>query len=238
MHKILIACFAFTAFIASHTTAAYAADAVEVKQEGVYVNISTIETEAVQCDILASNLYFEAEDSDSAKVQGTINAKIAQALAAVKLIPRLAMSTEQYSVYQADVPQKSKETKKVWRGSQGLSIKGSDTEALLKLTGELQSMGFLTSGLSYSLSSQKADEARDAMLDKAIDKLNKKAEQIAVKFGKSKVEFTSISIDPSNPPQALMTPVFKTDTLSAAPRAEPGFVDVTLTVFGSAVLKK
>jgi predicted secreted protein len=233
MHKILIACFAFTAFIASH---AVAADAVEVKQEDVYVNISTTETEAVQCDILTSNLYFEAEDSDSAKVQGAINAKIAQALAAVKLIPRLAMSTEQYSVYQADVPQKSKETKKVWRGSQGLSIKGSDTEALLKLTGELQGMGFLTSGLSYSLSSQKADETRDAMLDKAIDKLNKKAEQIAAKFGKSKVEFTSISID--NPPQALMTPVFKTSAFSAAPRAEPGFVDVTLTVFGSAVLKK
>ncbi|XVN43110.1 MAG: SIMPL domain-containing protein [Candidatus Rickettsia vulgarisii] len=114
--------------------------------------------------------------------------------------PDITVSTEQYYVYQYNENQnidskKDEEKKKMWRGTQVLSLKSKSSEALLTLTGELQNEGLLIQSLNYTLSNDKRDIMRDSMIEAAIAKL-KRATRVAKALGKEHSGFTMINIDP------------------------------------------
>src|SRR5690606_30877633 len=119
-----------------------------------------------------------------------------------------------------------------------------DSAALLKLTGDIQKMGFLMNGLNYTLSVEKTEEVRDELMVKALDKLKAKADKVTKALGKSGYELTDVNVDGGGP----IAPMYKAmamrsdmagsaERARAPPVAEPGETDVTLTVSARALLK-
>lgn len=77
-----------------------------------------------------------------------------------KEVEDITVSTEQYYVYQYNQDQnidnkKDEVKKKIWRGTQVLSLKSKSSEALLTLIGKLQNEGLLIQSLNYTLSNEK-----------------------------------------------------------------------------------
>ena len=98
------------------------------------------------------------------------------------------------------------------------------------------------SGLNYTLSPEKAEEVRDDLMVKALEKLKTKAALIAKTLGKSGYDLTDVNIDGSSPVMpmykaARMEMAMSADAGMAAPVAEAGETDVSLSVSARVLLK-
>jgi predicted secreted protein len=160
------------------------------------------------------------------------------------------VSTGAYSVYKYDNPvvinSKTGETKSepVWKGSQTLDIESKDATKLLDVVGKIQGMGFAMNNLAYTLSPEAVDKVRDELLVEALKKLSAKAKVVAQTLGKDKVDLIDVNVDTGGP----VVPMYKTmmargemamDAAApmAAPVAEAGETDVSLTVSARALIK-
>lgn len=123
-------------------------------QNDSYLNISVTEQMDVKEDLLISSMRIEKEGVDLKYIQDEINLMMA------KEVEDITVSTEQYYVYQYNQDQnidnkKDEVKKKIWRGTQVLSLKSKSSEALLTLIGKLQNEGLLIQSLNYTLSNEK-----------------------------------------------------------------------------------
>lgn len=221
--------------------AANADDGLHLPPEGhTLVNLSASERVTLPQDTLMASLRVEAKSADTAKIQNDINTAMEKAIAEAKKVKDVKVSTGSYHVYEQHVDQRTK----IWHGQQTIQLESKDSAALLKLTGEIQKAGFLMNGLNYTLSVDKAEEVRDELMVKALEKLQNKAGVIAKALGKSGYELTDVNVDGSMP----VAPMYKAmamradmaggaEMAMAAPVAEPGETDVSLTVSARALLK-
>ncbi|WP_342279077.1 SIMPL domain-containing protein [Candidatus Tisiphia endosymbiont of Myopa tessellatipennis] len=120
---------------------------------------------------------------------------MSKAVKMAKEVEDITVSTEQYYVYQYNQDQnidnkKDKVKKKMWRGTQVLSLKSKSSEALLTLIGKLQNEGLLIQSLNYTLSNEKREVIRDSMIEAAIAKLKQRAIRVAKALGKEYDGFT------------------------------------------------
>ena len=227
---LLIASFPFSVF------------ADDDKKDGTYLNISATESREVDEDLLIANLRFESEGQDARDVQSKINSIMKKALGKVKELSDIKVSTERYSVYKYHPRTKKGEvTKTVWRGSQSMLIKGIDAEKILKLTGELQNMGLVITGLNYVVSPEKREEVRDSLMEIALEKLIKKSRRVAKAIGRDDIEIVNINIDA----QSQISPMRQNRMMTAsskgreyaAPIAAPGQSQIDMTVFATVLIK-
>ncbi len=215
---------------------------LDIPQGATLVNLSATERNEVEQDLLIATLRFEAEDPDPKVVQDKINSMMKKAVDAAKKVKSIKVSTQQYSVYEFDRTRgKSTRRDMAWRGQQGLQIKGKVADELLKLSGELQKMGLAMNDLSYTISPELLENTRNAMLEAAIAKLKTKAERTAKALSKTKSEFLQINVDsggnysPMRHNRSAGTNMLKMEM--AAPVAEPGESQITLTVSAQALLR-
>lgn len=209
------------------------------------LNISATERTDVQQDLLIASLRYEKEGNDAKAIQNEINAVMKKAIEAAKGVTTVEVATEQYYVYPYDpdpaMTEKTGDSKPIWRGAQGIELRGKNPDDLLKLAGQLQEMGLLMNNLSYTLSPDKADEVKDSLMESALAKVKTRAERAAKALNKSSTELVEISVDSNVPefprPMMMMKSGMESMDSMAAPSAEPGQSEITLTVSARALLK-
>lgn len=224
------------------TAAPAGAQEIHLLPEGqTLLALSVTERMNVPQDTLHASLRIEAEDKNAKALQNRINEAMDKAVKAAKSVRSVKTSTGYYSVYQYN-QDNSGRSNTVWRGSQTIDLESTDAEALLTLAGDIQEMGFAMNNLSYQLSTEKADEARDSMMEAAISRARAKAERAAKALGKGDVDIAMVNVDANvNYPQPVMMMKARgmaADAMEmAAPTAEAGESEVTLTVTVHAVAK-
>jgi len=213
------------------------------------LNIAATERAQVPQDLLIASLRIEKEDADAKIVQKAINDAMTAAMASAKAVPSVKASTGQYYVYQYDpnpIPvherKAGEKSQATWRGSQTIELQSTAADDLLNLAGALQEAGLVMNGLTYSLSPEKADEAKDQMMEAALAKVKTRAERAAAAMSKTKTELIEVSVDAADMPmpQPMMMRAMAMDGAmekSATPVAEPGDTEITLTVTARALLK-
>lgn len=205
------------------------------------VTLTVTERIRVGQDTLSADLRIEADDRDAAAVQNRINQAMTEALALTRGVNAVDVSTGYYGVYQYNRNPSGNRADEVWRGSQSLNLRGQDAAALLQLAGRLQALGFVMNQLSYSLSTERADEVRDSLMEAALGRARQKAERAAAALGKTSVDLATVDIDTQSdgysPPIMMRAMAADASMEMAAPSAEPGETEVTLTVRVQAVVK-
>ena len=215
---------------------------IQLLPEGqTLISLSVTEKVIVEQDTLTAVLRVERENKDAQVLQREINAAMERALEVSEASEALQVSTGYYSVYQYNnAPQGGRENK-YWRGAQSISIEGVDAQSVLELAGKIQEMGFVMNNLSYSLSTKRADEVRDSLMESAIARAQENAERAARAMGKSNVDIATLSIDDamgySQPTMMVRAMAMDSVAEKANPVAEAGESEVSLTVRVQAVAK-
>lgn len=219
------------------------------------LHISATERAQVPQDLLTASLRIEKEGADAKAVQAEINSVMAKAVETSKAVSTVKVSTGHYYVYQYDPnpqpprPVEDKDGKAAekpvmkWRGSQSLQLQSTKADDLLKLAGSLQDSGLVMENLGYSLSPEKADEAKDNLMEAALAKVKAKAERAGKAMGKSRTDLVEINVDSSD--SFVHAPVMMRAMAmdgaamekASAPTAAPGESEITLTVSAKALLK-
>ncbi|GAB4164689.1 MAG: hypothetical protein Tsb006_4280 [Rickettsiaceae bacterium] len=211
--------------------------------KGTLLNLSVSEFTEVKEDLLIANLRFETDGPNQKVVQNKINSIMKKAINEAKKFNKLAFSTEQYSVYKYYQPKKQGEkVEPVWHGSQSIVISGSASDDILKLTGMLQDMGLAVNSLGYSVSAEKREEVRDSLMEKAVEKLMKKAGRVAKALGKTDIKVVNINIDsdtyrPFPAVQFSMRASAMDKTEAVTPVASPGQSQVSMAVSATILIK-
>ncbi|MCH2546530.1 MAG: SIMPL domain-containing protein [Alphaproteobacteria bacterium] len=222
-------------------TPAYAQDIQLLPEGQTLVTLSVTERMQVPQDTLHASLRIEETNKNPKALQDTINKATEKAVKAAKEVKDVKTSTGYYSVYQYNNSNSSRENMK-WRGSQTINLESKNTEALLELAGEIQDMGFAMNNLNYTLSTEKADEVRDSMMEAALVRAREKANRAAKALNKSDVDIAMVNVDASTnfaqPMRVMRSNMMASDAMEmAAPTAEAGESEVTLTVTVNAVAK-
>ncbi len=215
--------------------------AVELKQDdSTTTTFSITETTAVESDTLTASLRVEKEDKNQVTAQKSVNEAMNAALEEAKKFPDVEAFTQQYYVYQFD-QESNKQKVKMWRAGQGISLVSTKPDSLLRLTERLQESGLLMDGLTYSLSLEKAETTREALLEKGIAKLKDKAERVATLINRKFDHFTLIYINTDNTPPTNSNPapvmLKGAEANNDTPVAKSGNTDVSITIYGSATLQ-
>jgi len=216
---------------------------LDIPQGATLVNLSATERADVDQDLLVATLRYEAQKKQPRPLQNEINTVMAKALAAARQVASVKTATQAYQVYQYDLNQGKRHLPPdtVWRGQQGLVLKGKQADDLLELVAGLQELGFSMSDLSYTVSPELLEEKRESLLEAALIKLRAKAERTALTIGKRKTDFLQIDVDMGDrqpPPMLRSMAMAEAAPVAemAAPVAAPGQSEITLTVTATALL--
>jgi len=220
--------------------AAALAQNINLLPEGqTLVTLSVTERVKVPQDLLLATLRIESDDRNAQALQNRINTSMGQALEIARAVADIKVSTGHYSVYQFNNQPQGGRANNIWRGSQSLNLESKDAQKLLDLAGQLQDMGFVISQLTYQLSTERADEVRDNLLESAIQRATDKVTRAGQAMGKSDIDIAVLDIDSSlnydNP--VMMFSARAEMAERAAPVAEAGESEVTLTVRVQAVAR-
>ena len=203
------------------------------------VTLSVTERVKVPQDLLLATLRIESDDRNAQELQNRINTSMGQALEIARAVDDIKVSTGHYSVYQYNDQPQGGRADNIWRGSQSVTLESKDPQKLLDLAGELQDLGFVMNQLSYQLSTERADEVRDGLLESAIQRATEKVTRASLAMGKSDIDIAVLDIDSSlNYENPVMMFSARADMAEkAAPVAEAGESEVTLTVRVQAVAR-
>lgn len=218
---------------------------LDIPPGATLVNLAATERSEVDQDLLVATLRYEAQHKNPRTVQAEINGVMEKALSAARQVASVKTSTLGYQVYEHDLNRGKKHLPPdiVWRGQQGIRLKGKQADDLLELAGALQDLGLSMRGLDYTVSPELMEERREALLEAALIKLRSKAERTAKTIGKSNIDFLQIDVDMGGrPPPAPMRTLSMAESAPAAamaaPVAAPGQSQITLTVSANVLLKE
>jgi predicted secreted protein len=204
------------------------------------IHISATESLDVTQDLLIADMRYQIKDPSPSNVQDQINKTMAKALEIAKKYSSVKAQTGHYSVNQTTVA-RTKET--TWQGSQGLQVKSTDNEALLKLVGDLQKIGLITNGLTYTVSPERAADIQDNMMEAALKKLQTRAMRAAKALGKNDADLIEVNVQGGYIPQPA--PMYRGARMEmaamsadmAAPVASAGETTLSITVSAKALIK-
>lgn len=214
------------------------------------INLAVTEHKKLTQDTLSAQLQIQQEGPAPVAIQDQINKAMANALVLAKTYPTVKATTGGYYVYAFDETPvtdvqtgKPVNTVKKWRGNQSIQLESTDATKLLELTGKIQSMGFTASGLDYSLSQEKSDSVLDELMTKALKAIGEKAKLAASALGKGSYDIIDVSVDGASPqPQPIYAKAAMMRSEAAiadvaAPQAQAGETDVTMTINARVMLK-
>lgn len=224
------------------STGAAAQSSLPLPEGQTLITLTVTERARVGQDTLTADLRIEVDDRDPAVVQSRVNAAMAEALELANGRDEVSVSTGYYGVYQYNRNPTGNRADEVWRGSQNITLESLDSAQVLALAGELQAKGFLMNQLSYSLSTERADEVRDSLMEAALTRAQEKAERAGRALGKPEVELATVEIDAQlggYAPPIMMRAMADTGSSMemASPTADAGETEVTLTVRVQAVAR-
>lgn len=253
MRKTIFTTFALMTMAAPAYAQNGPKSALDLPPGQTLVNLSATERVEVQQDLLVANLQYQAENRNARALQDEINTLMKQAVEKAKSYKDVKISTQQYYVYMYEPPvpvpmqgqpqPPRKKPEKTWRGSQGLQLESKSAEDLLELAGILQDMGLTMQGLNYTISQDLLEDTQDSLLENALTKLKAKAERTAKALGKSQADLIEVNVDSGGfypPPMPMMKTMARADMAMesmAAPVAEAGSSDISLSVSARALLK-
>lgn len=221
--------------------AASQAQDINLLPEGqTLITLSVTERVKVEQDTLIATLRIERENRSSETLQREINSAMADALEESDDVSGVKVSTGYYSVYQYTNEPQGGRVETLWRGSQSITLEGMESQKILDMAGKIQEMGFVMNQLSYTLSTEKADEVRDGLMESAIKRAQANAERIASALGKSDVDIATLDVDTSlgySQPMLARGMVAMDAMEKTSPVAEAGESEVSLTVRVQAVAK-
>lgn len=204
------------------------------------ITLSVTERVSVEQDTLIATLRIERQNRNAQTLQREINAAMEEALNESEAVTNVKVSTGYYSVYQTNTAPQGGRPDQVWQGSQSITLEGKDAQSLLELAGEIQGMGFVMNNLSYTLSTERADEVRDGLMESAISRARANAERAAAAMGKTEVDIATLDIDAAlgySQPVMMARGMAMDSMEKASPVAEAGESEVSLTVRIQAVAK-
>ena len=204
------------------------------------ITLAVTERVSVEQDTLIATLRIERQNRNAQTLQREINAAMEQALNESETVTSVKVSTGYYSVYQTNTAPQGGRPDQVWQGSQSITLEGKDAQSLLELAGEIQGMGFVMNNLSYTLSTERADEVRDGLMESAISRARANAERAAAAMGKTEVDIATLDIDAAlgySQPVMMARGMAMDSMEKASPVAEAGESEVSLTVRIQAVAK-
>lgn len=216
----------------------------ELQTGQLALNLSITEQQQVEQDTLNAFLVFMAQGRDQTALQDEVNAAMQKALALLRANPSVNSRTTHYQVYVVPNPRPTRAdlSDPVFRAQQGVNLDGTDSAALLELTGQLQAAGFALNGLHYSLSADAHERIAGELLAVALTKLQVRADGAAVTLGKKRADLVEVSMDGS--PNFMMmrqragmeSMSMAADAAFSAPVAEPGETTISVSVSARAVL--
>lgn len=244
MRLLIALCLLVLPFSAAQAQNSF--DLTELRDGETLLNISATETRQVPQDLLVATLQYTAEGLDKRALQNEVNTNIRAALDTIKKVDAVKYATQGYRIYEftlpATVPNLTKDDRRRWRAQQSIEIKSKDSAALLDLVGALQDSKLDLQNLSYTLSPELFEQVTNELVTDALKKLQARADQAAKTLGKTGITFVEVNVQGNGyaRPQ-VMRSYAMADGIEmkgmAAPSAEPGESDVSLTVDTRALLK-
>jgi len=244
LSAVLLSAIAFPAFADDDNIIALPPEGTTI------INLSVTERVKLPQDTLNATLNYQLDGASANEVQDKINKAVAESVAEAKKVPTVKTTTGSYYVYQFEEssvdPQTGKNlpNKKLWRGQQSIQLESENSAALLDLAGKIQSRGFTMQGLNYSLSQEKTDAAKDSLMERALKQLGAKSKIAATALGKGKYDIIDVNVDNTYTPQppVMYARMAKMEMAAdaagvAAPTAEAGESEVTMTVTARVLLK-
>jgi predicted secreted protein len=211
--------------------------------DATVLHLSESARRVVRQDRLSLELRAEAMGTDPARVQSTINRRIAAALDQAHAVSGVEAETRGYWVRQerpATERQTGGNAPTRWHGVQSLALHGSDTAALLKLAGELQQSGFVMSNLVYDVAPQTARSLEDELSSLALQRLRERVQRIATDMGLELRNFRTLQVGNVTGAGTPIRPLQMMRAAAAAPApppaAEPGETTLEVAVSAEVVL--
>jgi len=206
----------------------------------VIVSLSATERREVEQDLLVATLSYTVTNRDNRIVQNEINKAMKQALDLAKKEKEVKVQTGTYHIYETTEPRTQE---KKWRGSQTLTMKSKEPDAVLKLAQAMQEMGLNMNGLSYTLSPETAVAAQDSLMADALTQLQERADRAAKALGKSSAELREVSTNGGGIPHhrvnhhGMERVMMSKSADMAPPVAAAGESTITMSVSARAILK-
>lgn len=203
------------------------------------ISLSVTERRDVVPDRLVATLRVERDDRDPEALQQHINSMMERALEHIGDPGDITVSTGRYTVYQYERQPQGGRSDTVWRGSQSVSLQTDEAyERVHELAGELQGLGFVMNQLNWELSSRRADEIRETLLEAAIGRARAQAERAGQALGRDDVEVAEVTVENEGGSSPVMMRTTYMDTAeSSAPSSRPGETEVSLTLSVRAVAR-
>ncbi|NRB11072.1 MAG: SIMPL domain-containing protein [Rickettsiaceae bacterium] len=171
------------------------------KPEETILNLAATEQKEIMQDLLVASMRFEYEGTDAKTVQNEVNKVMNRVVELTKKRQGISIMMGGYNVssyYKRDRANKTKEPKqKIWRATQTINLSSKNSDDLLKLAGRIQNLGLVMNNLSYRVSPEKTEQARNDLIEQALNKLMAKAGKVAKTLNKTKIEVIEVNIDPT-----------------------------------------
>jgi len=189
-------------------------------------------------DRLQAELRVEASGPDSRSVQDEVNRRMGSALAKARKSAALTVQSGGYSVYR-EQPPKGPE---VWHATQSLSVTSKEFDAVLKLSGDLQTDGLVMSSLRFYLAPETLRAAQSDLTAQALSSLRDRANEVAADLGMSVAQYKDVMVGNASEgfegrrPMMMMAKAASAPLAVAPPEAEGGDSTITLTVQAEVIL--
>jgi predicted secreted protein len=182
-------------------------------------------------DLLRVDMRAEGKGTDPRAVEAAINRTMTKALADAKQVPGIEVSNGGYNVYRDN-------SSSEWTGSQSLYLSGTDSPALLSLTGSLQTDGLVMSNLDYEVAPGTVRGAENVLTAEALSGLGQRAAAIAQQLHLSVLGYRNLTVGNAETAGGPMPRLAATAMASSmpAPAAAPGEGTVRVTVSAELLL--
>jgi len=199
------------------------------------VRLQSRQTESVSNDTMHVTLQTYAEMQDPAKLAARINQEMEWALAQAKQLKGIKLRTGSYQTW----PVTRKEVTTGWRGQQDLILESRDTQALSRLTGQLQDKLQIKS-MSFSVSDEKRVSVENRLIDLALNSFKERARIVGDNLKADGYRIVEINVGTSTarPPMMHQARVASMSMeANDAVAVEGGESDIRITVNGTIELK-
>jgi predicted secreted protein len=225
MKRMLLLCLAVFA------SPGFADDELRYNQ----VRLQSRQTESVSNDTMHVTLQTYAEMQDPAKLATRINQEMEWAQAQAKQQQGVKVRTGSYQTW----PVTRKEVTTGWRGQQDLILESRDTQALSRLTGQLQEK-LQISSMSFSVSDEKRVTVENRLIDLALNAFKERARIVGdnLKADGYRIVELNVGTSTARPPMMHQARVASMSAgASDAVAVEGGESDVRITVNGTIELQ-
>jgi len=199
------------------------------------VRLQSQQTESVSNDTMHVTLQTYAEMQDPAKLATRINQEMEWALAQAKQVQGVKVRTGSYQTW----PVTRKEVTTGWRGQQDLVLESRDTQALSRLTGQLQDKLQIKS-MSFTVSDEKRVTVENRLIDLALNAFKERARIVGDNLKADDYRIVEINVGTSTarPPMMHQARIASMSMeASDAVAVEGGESDVRVTVNGTIELQ-